>query len=289
MPDHAFTVRIWGARGSISVPAAPNCAYGSDTCCVEMRCGSHVLIFDAGTGAAALGQQLQREGIEDFDLFFSHCHLDHIVGLPFIKPLYRTDTKARLYAGHFEDDTTCRQMVENFMKPPFFPLTPKNFHCDLTFRDFRPPDVLRPRPGITVRTTRIPHPNGAVGYRVEYGGHVVCYVTDTEHTPGEPNEDIIRLIENADIVIYDATYSDAEFMAYRGYGHSTWEEGVRLCEAAGARRLVIFHHKPDRDDQALRALETEAQLRFPGAIVGSTGLELRPDQDFFEEQWRRKA
>ena len=77
-------------------------------------------------------------------------------------------------------------------------------------------------------------------------------------------------------MIYDCMYTDAEFDHYRGYGHSTWEEGVRLCEAAGVKQLVIFHHRPGRDDEDLRQMEADAQARFPGAIVGRTGLELVP-------------
>jgi phosphoribosyl 1,2-cyclic phosphodiesterase len=276
MSEVPFLVRIWGARGSLPAPAAPNCTYGSDTCCVEMRCSGHVLIFDVGSGIEALAARLTEEEVKEFDLFFSHCHFDHIIGLPFMKPLYDHAVTARIYAGHFEDSTTCREMAEGFMGPPYFPVTPKQFEACIEFRDFRPPDVLWPRPGIKVATLRLRHPNGCVGYRVEHAGRAVCYITDTEHTPGEQDEALVDFIRQADIVIYDCTYTDAEFEHYRGYGHSTWEEGVRLCEAAGVPRLVIFHHRPGRDDQDLRRIEADAKASFPGAIIGGTGLELAP-------------
>lgn len=276
MADSPFLVRIWGARGSLSAPAAENCAFGSDTCCVEMRCGPHVLIFDAGSGAASLGIQLLKEGIASFDLFLSHCHFDHIIGLPFVKQLYDASVSARIYAGHFEDATTCREMVERFMSPPYFPVGPKHFHALIDFHDFRPPEVLEPYPGITVSTVRLNHPNGAVGYRVDFEGRAVCYITDTEHVAGKLDEDLLKAIQGADIMIYDCSFTDAEFDHFCGYGHSTWQHGVRLCEAAGVKRLVIFHHRPGRDDEGLRRIEAEAQARFPGAIVARTGLELTP-------------
>jgi phosphoribosyl 1,2-cyclic phosphodiesterase len=276
MAQADFLVRIWGARGSIPSPAAQSCEFGSDTACVEMRCGDRVLIFDAGSGAAPLAMRLKQEGVTDFDLFFSHCHFDHIMGLPFLRPLYEDEVTARLYAGHFEDAMTCREMAERFMAPPFFPVTPAWFRAAVEFRDFRPPDVLSPHPKINISTMRLSHPNGCVGYRVDYAGRSVVYATDVEHVAGEIDANIVKAIEGADILIYDCMYTDAEFGHYLGYGHSTWEQGVRLCEAAGVAQMVLFHHRPQRDDEQLRRLEAEAKSRFPGAIVGRTGLELAP-------------
>jgi phosphoribosyl 1,2-cyclic phosphodiesterase len=273
-PD--FLVRIWGARGSLPAPAARNTLFGSDTCSVEMRCGSRILVFDVGSGAEGLSSYLVREKVKDFDIFFSHCHFDHIMGLPFLKPLYDHEAAARIYAGHFEDNTTCKQMADGFMAPPYFPVTPKYFDADIAYKDFRPPDTITPHAGIVIKTMRLNHPNGCVGYRVNFGGKAVCYMTDTEHTPGRTDAAVVEFLRGADIMIYDCMYVDAEFRHYRGYGHSTWEEGVRLCEAAGVKRLVIFHHRPGRDDEDLAKIEAEAQARFAGAIVGRTGLELVP-------------
>ena len=274
MAKPPFLVRIWGARGSLPAPAGSNCEFGSDTCCVEVRCGSDVLIFDAGTGAAGLGTRLAQEAVKSFDLFFSHCHFDHIIGFPFIKPLFDPSATIRVYAGHFEDATTCRAMAERFLSPPFFPLTPAEFRARIEYVDFRPPDQLTPRPGISVGTVRLNHPNGAVGYRIDFAGRSLCYVTDTEHLPGRLDEALVSAIQGSDMLIYDCMYTEAEFSPCRGYGHSTWQEGVRLCEAAGVGRLVLFHHRPGRDDAGLLQIETEAQARFPGAIVARTGLEL---------------
>jgi phosphoribosyl 1,2-cyclic phosphodiesterase len=276
MTDAPFLVRVWGARGSLPAPAAENFEFGSDSSCIEMRCGPHALVFDAGSGAQSLGALLAKEGVKDFDILLTHCHLDHVIGLPFMKPLYDGSVHVQLYAGHFLDDMTCREMAERFMAPPFFPITPSVFHAEVDFIDFRPPDTLTPRPGIRIKTVKLNHPNGSVGYRVNYAGRSVCYITDHEHVPGAPDPMLLEALRGAQIMIYDCMYTDAEFSACMGYGHSTWEEGVRLCEAAGVERLVIFHHRPGRHDAELRRIEADAQARFPGAIVARTGLELRP-------------
>jgi phosphoribosyl 1,2-cyclic phosphodiesterase len=128
-----------------------------------------------------------------------------------------------------------------------------------------------------VRTAVLNHPNGATGYRIEHGGKSVCYVTDTEHVRGTPDRNILALIAGADIVIYDCMYTDEEYAkSYVGWGHSTWQEGMRLCKAAGARRLVVFHHDPDRDDDQLDAIGREAEAAMPGAVVAREGLTLAP-------------
>jgi phosphoribosyl 1,2-cyclic phosphodiesterase len=273
MTDPRFLVRIWGARGSLPAPAGPNLIYGTDTCCVEVRCGEQVLVFDAGSGAAALGAQLIQEKVLDFDLFLTHCHFDHVIGFPFLKSLFDPAVSARLHAGHFEDDMTCREMMERFLTPPFFPLTPAKFRASIDYRDFRPPDTLFPGHGISIRTVRLNHPNGAVGYRVDFAGRSVCYITDTEHVPGLPDAALAATIRGSDMLIYDCMFTESEFYPCRGYGHSTWEEGVRLCEAAGIGRLVLFHHRPGRDDAGLAEIEAEAQARFPGAVAARTGME----------------
>ena len=272
--DDAFLVRFWGVRGSIACGGADYVRYGGNTSCIEMRCGAHRFIFDAGTGLRALGETLQAP--VDADLFFSHSHWDHIIGLPFFRPAYSPDNRFVIWGGHLAPDSTIEQALRQAMKTPLFPVPLDIFKARVTFHDFRPGQTLEPRPGVHVRTAALNHPNSATGYRVEYGGRSICYVTDTEHTPGKPDQTVLGLIANADIVIYDSTYTDEELPRYTGWGHSTWQEGVRLCRAAGARKLVLFHHDPMRDDRALAALEQEAATAFPGTVAAREGLTLTP-------------
>lgn len=141
----------------------------------------------------------------------------------------------------------------------------------LAFRDVAAGTSCDLPGGVHVRTAPLVHPDGATGYRIEHEGVSVAYVTDTEHDPEQPNEAILDLIEGADLVVYDSTYTDEEFALHRGWGHSTWEEGVRLCRSAGARRLAIFHHDPDHDDAFMDRVAHEAKERWSGAFVAREG------------------
>jgi len=146
----------------------------------------------------------------------------------------------------------------------------------VTFHDFYSGDILEPRPGVRIRTAPLNHPNGATGYRVEYGGKSICYVTDTEHTEGQLDRNILELVKDADIMIYDSSYTDEEFPRFKNWGHSTWQEGTRLCDAAGVRQLVIFHHDPGHDDSFMDQVAKEAEETRPGSVVAQEGMVLHP-------------
>ena len=242
--------------------------YGGNTICVEMQCGPHRLLFDAGSGIREAGAAMQAEGVTDIDLFFSHCHYDHIVGLPYFMPLYNTTMAVTMWSGHMAGKMTTEEMIRQFMRPPWFPVEPDICCARLSARDFRAGDVLTPRPGIRIRTSNLVHPGGAIGYRVEWAGKTVCVVTDTEHTPGILDPAVIELIRDADLFLYDCTYVDSEMERYRGYGHSTWQQAIRLARAADAKRIAFIHHLPARTDDELDAIEAAAKREFPEAFNG---------------------
>ena len=276
-PGTDFQVRFWGVRGSIAAPGPATARYGGNTSSIEVRCGARLILLDAGTGMRYLGNRLAAEAPLDADIFFTHPHFDHVCGLAFFKPFFQAQNRFRLWAGHLEGGMTLHRVMREFMMAPLFPVPPDVFNANLEYRDFTAGDTLEPAPGIVVRTAVLNHPNGATGYRVEYGGRSLCYVTDTEHVPGAPDRNVLSLIAGADIVIYDCMYTDEEYAkSYVGWGHSTWQEGVRLCKAAGAKKLVGFHHDPDHDDERLDAIGREVEAALPGAVLAREGMVLRP-------------
>lgn len=276
-----FFVRFWGVRGSIPCPGEDTARYGGNTSCLEIRCGPILLIFDAGTGIRTLGEALDREHeasgeVIDAELFFTHTHLDHVSGLPFFSSLYNADNTFRLSAGHLAPKRSLLDVLRHMMTPPLFPVPLDIFSANMTYRDFEAGTTLEPGEGVTLRTAPLNHPNGATGYRVEYGGRSICYVTDTEHIPERPDENILDLIERADIFMYDATYTDDEFESHVGWGHSTWQEGMRLADAAGVKTYVPFHHDPSHDDDFMDRVAAEAEQARSGTIVAREGLTLAP-------------
>src|SRR5262245_5193413 len=271
-----FAVRFWGVRGSIACSGPRTARYGGNTSCVEVRCDGRLLVFDAGTGLRYLGHQLMASGPAthpvDADLFLTHTPFDHVCGLPFFRPFCDPKNRWRLWAGHLGEGMTLRRVLGEFMMAPLFPVPPQVFRARMEYREFKSGETLQPAPGIAVRTATLNHPDGATGYRVEYGGRSLCYLTDTEHVPGAPDRNILELIQGADLVIYDSMYTDGEYPSYVGWGHSTWQEGVRLCRAAGARRLAVFHHDPEHDDDVLDGIAREVAKELPGSIVARDGL-----------------
>jgi phosphoribosyl 1,2-cyclic phosphodiesterase len=160
------------------------------------------------------------------------------------------------------------------MSNPMFPVPLTALQARLDFQDFKAGEAFDLAADVHVRTAPLVHPNGATAYRVEHAGQSFCYVTDTEHTPGQPNQAIIELIRDADCVVYDCTYTDDEFPKKVGWGHSTWQEGMRLCRAANVKQFVIFHHDPDHDDAFMARLEAEAKATWDRTIVARDNMVL---------------
>ncbi len=268
----AMSLRFWGVRGSLPSPGAGTQVFGGNTCCVELRCGPHLLVLDAGTGARALGDALAAEAAPvSADIFLSHTHLDHVGGLPFFAPIYQNGTSLRFWGGHLARGGL-EAALDRSWGAPLMPDLRRIFRAQLRFEEFRQGSVVQPQPGLKVATAALRHPGGCTGYRVEWQGRAVAYCTDTEHKPGDLDPNVLHLARDADVLVYDASYEEAEFASHLGWGHSTWQHALRLAEVAGVRRLVLYHHEPSRDDAALGRIEEQAAARRPGTLAAREGM-----------------
>jgi phosphoribosyl 1,2-cyclic phosphodiesterase len=278
MAEHDdFWVRFWGVRGTVPCPGPDTARYGGNTPCLEVMCGGERLIFDAGTGLRVLGASLADQQPLRSHIFLTHIHLDHINGFPFFRPAYSAQNSFQVWCGHpAGENGDIQEALASMMRAPIFPVPLDIMHACMAFHDFEAGETLRPVRDVVLQTAPLNHPNGATAYRINYGGRSICYVTDTEHREGHLDATIIELIRGSQLVIYDSTYTEEEYPRFRGWGHSTWNEGVRLCEAAGAGDLIAFHHDPDHSDADLDRIAAELARARPGSKVAREGMVLSP-------------
>jgi len=269
----SLTVRFWGVRGSIAVPGHGTARYGGNTSCVEVRCDDKLFILDAGTGIRGLGGALLATGAPvEADMLFTHTHIDHVCGIPFFAPFYLPGNRFHLWLGGLSRGWGIEQALRQIMQAPMFPVALDIFKAELMFNDFHSGDDIVTESGFVVGTAPLNHPGGATGYRIEHDGRTMAYITDTEHRPPHRDQNIVKLVKGVDLMVYDATYTDEEFPRYVGWGHSTWQEAIRLADAAEVKQLALFHHDPGHDDDFMDKVKEKAERERPGTIIACEGM-----------------
>lgn len=276
--ENQFTIHFWGVRGSIPCPGAETVRYGGNTPCIEMRVGGQRLIFDGGTGLRVLGQYLLGQMPVKANLLFTHSHWDHIQGFPFFVPAFIPGNRFHIYGAVAPNGSTIEQRLNDQMLHPNFPVPLQIMAAQLEFHDIQIGDVLE-FGDVKVNTALLNHPGEAVGYRVSWNGYAAAYVTDTEHLPDRLDDNVLLLARNADVLIYDATYTDEEYHSPKsskvGWGHSTWQEAVKVAKAANVKRLVIFHHDPLHNDDFLDNVGEQVAQLFPNSLMAREGLSIQ--------------
>lgn len=269
-----LSLRFWGVRGSIATPGADTARVGGNTSCVELRAGATRIALDAGTGLRGYGNALAREGVGDVTLLLSHLHWDHIQGIPFFAPLYQPGARVHVVSGTASGSAEAALRAQ--MQPPGFPVDLSEVPAHLSFMGAR--ERQRVVVGeAEVYAVRGNHPDPVYAWRIEHGGRSVVYATDTEHYRCvDPR--LLSLARGADVLIYDAQYLPEEYAGAAGpsrvgWGHSTWEAAVELAMAADVGELLLFHHDPCRDDEAVMAVEALARARFTNTTAASEGMQ----------------
>ena len=276
--DSTIRLKFWGTRGSIPCPGSDTVKYGGNTTCFEIYCGKRRIIIDAGTGIRLLGKKimLEEKNFLDADLFFTHTHMDHIQGLPFFAPLYNPQSDVRLHAGHLDGITYDLQGIIGtmLMKDPVFPVPSSLIEKACSFNDFECGKTFELDGDILIKTAPLNHPNGACGYRVEYNGKVVAICTDTEHFEDRLDENVLELAKDADIMVYDAAYTDEEYPNFKGWGHSTWQEAVKIAKAANVKQTFLFHHDPSHNDKKMDEIASAVSSIHSGIRPAIEGEEI---------------
>jgi phosphoribosyl 1,2-cyclic phosphodiesterase len=272
-------VRFWGTRGSIPTPGPSTVRYGGNTACVEVRDNTgSLLVLDAGTGLRELGAALMNDGGPrpfSVDLLLSHLHWDHIQGIPFFRPAY--DSKSSLRIRGPKQSRSMRELLGLGMDDPFFPVDLDDLPVQLEvdeLEDGSDEQIGRFR----VKAASIFHPSVALAYRLEADGRSLVYATDTEDPfSGRPNP-VIPLAMNADTLIHDAQFLETDFKPT--WGHSTITAAIDVAVKAKVKRLVLYHHDPDRSDDALDKIGVLAQRQTTERAKGIEVVVAREGMEF---------
>jgi phosphoribosyl 1,2-cyclic phosphodiesterase len=267
-------IRFWGVRGSTPTPEPRNARYGGNTSCLEVRLANGALIIlDCGSGMRGLGKSLQNEfGKKPINasLFLTHFHWDHIQGIPFFQPLYQRGNQF-MFHSVLRTDSGLKEVIEGQMANPYFPVNMGVMAAQRHFSnlDGTPISVE----GATLRSAALNHPQGCVGYRIDADGGAFVLATDNE--PGSPVHDkaLRELAQDADVLVYDGQYTPEQLAGEKkGWGHSSWMEGVRIAKECNVKNLILFHHDPESDDAFVDGLVTQAQQEFPNTWGANEGL-----------------
>ena len=296
----AIRVRFWGVRGSIPCPGPDTVQYGGNTTCLELRFGDEdrLVIIDAGSGIRELGNYLVandlKKGPINTSIFLSHTHWDHIMGLPFFTPIYIPGTTIAIHGPVTYEDDTLDRIIGDQLRYRYFPVRQSELAAKIEYHPLKEGERDLGG-GLVVKTKYLNHPILDLGYRFEYQGKVFVTVFDTEpfrnvfatdphaadydaeaaaegeQAAQEENEKILRFAEGADLLVYDAQYTQSEYDDGKvGWGHSSYEHAINSAHKAEVKQLALIHHDPVRTDAELAKYERI----FQRALKNRSSLEV---------------
>ena len=287
-------LKLWGVRGSIPVPGPNTVRYGGNTACLELRYGetNRLIIIDAGSGIKHLGDELLRTDLPNGPirarLFLSHTHWDHIIGFPFFTPIFIPGTELDIYSPANYEERSVEEIIGIQLSYEYFPVRQSELSAKIAYHSLRE-EILELEEGLTIRTKLLNHPVTCLGYRFEHEGGVICtlfdhepyrnvFPSDPEHpdydeaaaeegerAAQEENGRIREFIRNADYVVFDTQYTQAEYDSkFTGWGHGTYERAIKEAHASSVKNLIFYHHDPLRTDDQLDEMLAGYRARIKG-------------------------
>lgn len=276
--ESRFTVKFWGVRGNVPTPGANTVRYGGNTACIEINVAETRLIFDAGTGLRVLGEHLRHLPPVEAHLFFTHTHWDRIQGFPFFIPAFDSKNHFHIYGAAGLNGASIKQRLTNQMLRPNFPVPLQEMRSCLEFHEINAGHKIQIN-DITIATMALGSVSGALGYRVDWNGYSVVYATDTSHTPDSPDEGMLFLAQDVDVLIFDAAYEDHLYhdsSSCSGYDNlKLWEASIEEAQQTNAKQIIMFHHNPIHDDLFLSRVESKMQQVYPNVMMAREGMTIQ--------------
>lgn len=270
-------IKYYGTRGSIPTPGPTTVKYGGNTPCITVRTEKDLIILDAGSGLRQLGLDLMGDGFSKgtgkCSFFFSHVHWDHIQGIPFFLPAYIKGNNFDLY-GLPDIHTTLEDVLAHQQHYLNFPIQFGEMPATFNFINMKDGETVSIG-SAKVTNKKLNHPGGVFAFKVEENGKSIVYATDTEHY-SVLDWRLVELCEGADLLIYDCNFTPEEYTTKRriGWGHSTYEEGIKIVKEAGVKQFHMFHHDPLHTDEFLEKEKLEpARKLFPDSHLAQEGWE----------------
>ena len=280
--DQPPRIKFWGVRGSIPTPGPSTVQYGGNTSCVEVRADGEIIILDAGSGIRPLGLALAQEFKDqpiNPTVLITHTHWDHIQGFPFFVPAYNPQNRVRIL-GYEGARKGLYSTLTSQMESPYFPVSMQLMPGNIDVTELREHEFSIGK--VRVETAFVNHPGVCVGYRLFTSGGSIAYLPDNEpfqrmrlHAGGQQSSDhlealkyasdqdqkVIEFLKEADVLIIDSQYDDAEYQSHVGWGHGCVDDIIALALFAKVKQLFLFHHDPDHDDaQVSKMLDWARQL-----------------------------
>ena len=273
---HTMTVHFWGTRGSIPTPSRKTEKYGGNTTCLEVRYGETVVVLDAGSGICMMSEAWTRNPELAPDrayLLLTHLHWDHIQGFPFFTPAYLPQNSFVIY-GEKRSTGGIKELLSGQMREDYFPVPLSAMRADLEFRstgdEFQVGDV-------NVKSFPLPHPDGALGYRLHAGKSTFVLATDCEldqvalnrerlgedHTLSrEYDPAVLEHFRGANLLVIDCQYTDTDYRSKHGWGHNSLSTVVDFCAQVRPDMVALCHHDPQRTDDAVTMMVLDADTRL---------------------------
>ncbi|MBR5793705.1 MAG: MBL fold metallo-hydrolase [Anaerotignum sp.] len=259
---------VLGCRGSMPVSNRQYLKYGGATSSFLLQAGGVNLLFDAGTGILKSTDLLAEE--KEAHLLLGHVHMDHIMGLAFWRPLFHKEKEVHIYSEKRNGMTT-KEQISRFLQAPFWPVGTELFPAAV-WHDITAGETFFIG-GVTIKTMRANHPNVGTVFRVEWENKAVVYALDFEHSP-EATTELAAFAKDADVLIYDSTYAPDVYPQRKGWGHSTWVEGLKIKEMSGVKTLLLAHHEIDANDELLDSLQTKLRELDKNILLAKENMEI---------------